>query len=61
MKAPVSKDIARVLRDSRSARSLVNAVLKERSSLKQQGITITTDGVSKRYKPVAAIQRSHKS
>lgn len=60
MKAPISPDIARVLQDGRSARALVSAVLKQRSFLGEQSIKISSDGVVKRYKPVAEMYRNKK-
>lgn len=57
MKAPMSKEIFRVLQNPQAARQLVDAVLQERTNPKMNTIVVTIDGKEKRYKRVSNIQR----
>ncbi len=57
MKAPMSKEIFRVLQNPKAAVKLIDAVLEERTNPQMNTIVVTIDGKEKIYKRVGAIGR----
>jgi hypothetical protein len=55
MKAPLSKDIAKVLRNERNASDLVSQAIRSRSS--NSGVVVTIGGTQKVYRPAGSLER----